>query len=244
LCDDCKERLTRNPLRLLDCKEISCHDLKKEAPQLVDYLDEESKQHFIMVLEYLDESEVPYVLNPYIVRGLDYYNRTAFEIWSSSDETKEKELPGNKALGGGGRFNGLIELLGGRPTPAVGVAFGIERLIEEIKKANPDYVSKEKPEVFFAQLGEEAAKRALSLFEKLRASGIKVAANFAKASLKPQLELADKLAVSFTVILGQKELLDGTIIIRDMENGIQEVVDIAKIDEELKKRLAKKIKKD
>lgn len=238
LCDDCKERLARNPLRLLDCKQPGCAEPKKGAPQLVDNLDEESKQHFVKVLEYLDESEVPYVLNPYIVRGLDYYNRTAFEIWPSGQEGEEA---GQNALGGGGRYDGLIEMLGGRPTPAVGMAFGVERLLAEAKRANPDWIGKEKPQVFLAQLGEEAAKRMFVLFEKLRAAGIHLAANFAKEGLKPQLEQADKLGVAFAVILGQKELQDGTIIIRDMENGMQEVVDMAKIDDELKKRLAKKV---
>lgn len=241
LCDDCKERLGRNPLRLLDCKQPGCLEPKKDAPQLVDNLDEESKRHFVKVLEYLDESEVPYVLNPYIVRGLDYYNRTAFEILPAAPLAATEEEAGRIALGGGGRYDGLIETLGGRPTPAIGMAFGVERLLTEVKRANPDWVAKEKPKVFLAQLGEEAAKRSFSLFEKLRASGIKTAANFAKEGLKTQLELADKLGVAFAVILGQKELLDGTIIIRDMENGMQEVVDSAKIDEELKKRLAKKI---
>lgn len=240
LCDDCKERLGRNPLRLLDCKQPACQEPKKDSPQLVDNLDEESKQHFVKVLEYLDESEVPYVLNPYIVRGLDYYNRTAFEIWPAVPSSAGEEAA-QIALGGGGRYDGLIETLGGRPTPAAGLAFGVERLLTEVKRARPDWVAKEKPKVFLARLGEEAAKRSFLLFEKLRASGIKTAANFAKEGLKAQLELADKLGVAFTVILGQKELLDGTIIIRDMENGMQEVVDSAKIDEELKKRLAKKI---
>jgi len=256
LCEDCKKRLAKNTLRLLDCKEESCQEIAQEAPQLIDYLDEESKQHFVKVLEHLDESEVPYELNPYIVRGLDYYNRTAFEIvpviksdTSEDKGTDEKQAqaqsvssaghtPGKQnAIGGGGRYDGLIELIGGRPTAGVGMAFGLERVIDAMKKSGQKPPKRAHAQVFLAQLGEEAGKRAFTLFEQLRNSGICVRANFDKDGLKQQLEQADELGVMFTVILGQKELLDETIIIRDMENGIQEVVDLAKITQELKKRL-------
>jgi len=256
LCEECKKRLTKNTLRLLDCKEQSCRDLTQDAPQLIDYLDDDSKQHFVKVLEYLDESEVPYELNPFIVRGLDYYNRTAFEIIpvfekteedtseeesdkinSSSGEEKNKQDEVPQAIGGGGRYDGLMELIGGRPTASVGMAFGLERLIDAIHKSKKNHIKRKKPQVFLAQLGEEATKRAFPLFEKLRESGICIRANFSKSGLKQQLEIADKLGVVYCVILGQKELLDETIIIRDMENGIQEVVDLEKITEELKKRL-------
>lgn len=241
LCEDCRTRLTKNVLRLLDCKNPECRALLPEAPQLLDHLDEESKKHFVKVLEYLDEAEVPYVLNPYIVRGLDYYNYTTFEIWpveTSAENISEASVP--NAIGGGGRYDGLIEQIGGRPTPAVGMAFGLERLLDLIKKSNSTFLDTPKPDIFLAQLGVEAAKHIFSLFEKLRSSGLRVVSNFSKEGLKQQLEIANKLGVTYTVILGQKELLDGTIIIRDMENGIQEVVDLNKICEELKKRLLKK----
>jgi len=240
LCDDCKARLTKNTLRLLDCKEEQCRELAKAAPQLVDHLDEESKDHFVSVLEHLDESEVPYELNPHIVRGLDYYNRTAFEIVPATKEGEESERsPSQNAIGGGGRYDELIEIIGGRETPAIGMAFGIERVVQLLKEQQKNQPSKKNLDVFLAQLGEEATKHSFTLFETLRESGIKVRANFSKDGLKQQLEIADRLGAVFTVILGQKELLDGTIIIRDMENGIQEVVDSAKISDELKKRLKK-----
>ncbi len=241
LCDDCKKRITKNTLRLLDCKEESCRELAKEAPQLIDHLDEESKEHFVSVLEHLDESEVPYELNPYIVRGLDYYNRTAFEIVpATEDDESEGELQKSaQEIGGGGRYDGLVEIIGGRETSAVGVAFGLERVVDLLQKSNKQLRTTRKPEVFLAQLGEEATKHSFRLFEVLRNSGIDVRANFSKDGLKQQLEIADKMGVVFTVILGQKELLDETVIIRDMENGIQEVVDLAKISDELKKRLKK-----
>lgn len=242
LCDECKTRLNKNPLRLLDCKEQTCKDITIEVPQLIDYLDEESKQHFVKVLEHLDEAQVPYELNPYIVRGLDYYNRTAFEIYVTKpvvddQEESKSDNPQQGAIGGGGRFDGLIEMIGGRATSAVGMAFGIERVIEASEKLKAKNAKNEKIDVFLARLGEGVTKHALPLFERLRDAGISVRANFSKDGLKQQLEIADKIGVVYTVILGQKELLDGTIIIRDMENGIQEVVDLSKIEEELKKRL-------
>lgn len=241
LCEDCKKRFAKNPLRMLDCKEEGCRALFASAPLLVDNLDEDSKKHFVGVLEHLDESGVPYELDPFIVRGLDYYNRTAFEIVvpveqePGAAEGAEQFL----AIGGGGRYDGLVELLGGRDTPAVGMAFGLERVISALKKSGGALPAEKKPEVLLAQLGEGATKHAFALFEHLRSSGIPVRANFAKQGLKAQLEHADKLGVVFAVILGQKELLDGTVIIRDMENGIQEVVDLTKIVDELKKRLKK-----
>ncbi len=236
LCEDCKKRITKNTLRLLDCKQPECVALRAQAPQVVDHLDEESKQHFVGVLEHLDQSEVPYELNPYLVRGLDYYNRTAFEVVVTQDNPEEEKEP--ISIAGGGRYDGLVELLGGRDTAGVGVAFGLERVIEAIK-ASGKKITAEEPQVFLAQLGDEATKHAFSLFETLRESGIRVRTNFSKDGLKSQLENADKLGVVYTVILGQKELLDGTVIIRDMENGIQEVVDLEKIVEELNKRLKK-----
>jgi histidyl-tRNA synthetase len=251
LCDDCKKRLTKNPLRLLDCKQDDCKQLASVAPQLVDHLDEESKQHFVSVLEHLDEAQVPYELNPYIVRGLDYYSRTAFEIFAIPPQQKNLNIDPNAeegvdilpqppqpiAIGGGGRYDGLVELLGGRETAGIGVAFGMERLIDAMKKTGVKPPKLNQPQVYLAQLGDEAAKHAFTLFETLRSSGIRVYTNFAKQGLKNQLEYADKINVIYTVILGQKELLDGTVIIRDMENGIQEVVDLAKISDEIKKRL-------
>lgn len=235
LCENCKKRLTKNVLRLLDCKEEHCQKLAAAAPQIIDYLDEEAKEHFVKVLEYLDEAEVPYLLDPLIVRGLDYYNRTAFEILSAAGEA-EPGKPAN-ALAGGGRYDGLMEQIGGRPTPAVGVAFGLERVVEAVKKENRELVKTAPVDVFLAQLGERAAKYAFKLFEKLRTSGLSVTADFSSQGLKSQLETANKLGVAYTVILGQKELIDGTVIIRDMESGIQEMVDLDKIVEELKKRL-------
>lgn len=236
LCDDCKRRLKINPLRLLDCKQKQCQVLASGAPQIIDSLCEECHDHFKAVLEFLDEAEVPYQLDPHLVRGLDYYTKTVFEVWTKSD----KEMK-TQALAGGGRYDELIEFLGGRPTPSVGVAFGVERIVSLLKEKHIE-PKEEKPEVFFAQLGELAKKKSLRIFDKLTTSGIKIKEALSKDSLTAQLELADKLGVDLTLILGQKEAADGTILIRDMESGIQEIVNLENIIEEVKKRL-ERIKK-
>jgi histidyl-tRNA synthetase len=234
LSEDDKRRLQKNPLRLLDSKDPATQELLPGAPHIVDWLDEESKQHFMKVLEYLDEVEVPYVLNPYLVRGLDYYTRTVFEIWEAGDEGERSQ----NSLGGGGRYDGLVELIGGRPTPACGFAIGIERVVKAMldRGINPD--ARPKPALFFAQLGDGARRVGLRLFEEFRVAGIPVAEAFGKNALKAQLEVAAKLAVPYTLILGQKEVLDGTVIIRDMDSGAQEIADAGKIVSIMKKKLA------
>ena len=233
LCDDCKKRLNKNPLRLLDCKEAQCREIRNEAPQIVDWLDENSKNHFMKVLEYLDEVDVPYVLNPFLVRGLDYYTRTVFEIWPEGDDEEARQ----NSLGGGGRYDLLVELLGGRPTPAGGFAVGIERIVNAMKAKEVALPSARKPKIFLAQLGEAARTKALSIFEEFRAADIPIAEAFSKDSLKVQLEIANSLGAKLTLVLGQKEVLDGTVLIRDMEAGIQEIVDQRKIIKEVKKKL-------
>jgi histidyl-tRNA synthetase len=190
----------------------------------------------VKVLEHLDGLEIPYVLNSRLVRGLDYYTGTAFEIWP----VVEGDNSGNpNALCGGGRYDMLVKQLGGPPTPAIGFAGGIERLINEIKARDIKVGMPATPDVFVAQLGDAARKKALRLFEDLRRAGLRVAETFSKDGIKPQMEMANKLAVKYALILGQKEMLDGTILIRDMENGIQETVDFQKIITEIQKRLSK-----
>ncbi|MFH1207072.1 MAG: histidine--tRNA ligase [Patescibacteria group bacterium] len=236
LCEDCRRRMQKNPLRLLDCKAPDCQLLAQDAPQTVDFLCEACHAHFVKVLEHLDGLEIPYVLNSRLVRGLDYYTGTAFEIWP----VVEGENAGNpSALCGGGRYDVLVKQLGGQPTPAIGFAAGIERLINEIKARDIKVGVPAAPEVFVAQLGDAARKKALRLFEDLRRDGLRVAETFSKDGIKPQMEMANKLGVKYALILGPKEMLDGTILIRDMENGIQETVDFQKIIPEIHKRLAK-----
>lgn len=234
LCDVCLERFHRSPLRLLDCKQEQCQSIKAEAPQFVDHLCEACRDHLMKILEYLDELDIPYVLNPHLVRGFDYYTRTVFEIWSEDDEA------GRTALAGGGRYDRLVEILGGRPTPACGMAIGMEVAITKMKERNVAIPTSAHPDVFIAQLGEPAKRKALRLFEELRRSGITVASSFSKDGLKTQMDLADKLGVRYAIIIGQKEIMDGTIIIRDMEAGIQEIYDFKKIIPEIQKKLEPK----
>ena len=234
LCEDCKKRLLKNPLRVLDCKVESCAGVVAEAPQIVDWLADSSKAFFMSVLEYLDELAIPYVLTPTLVRGLDYYTHTVFEYYEDSAmETAQS------ALGGGGRYDLLIEQLGGQPTPAAGFALGLERVFAAVERYEQKLEVKldGKPVIFFAQLGEQARRRALKLIEELRQGGIIVRHNLAKSSLKNQLELANKYNTTHTLILGQKEVQDGTVLIRNMESGNQEIVDQKKIKQAILKIL-------
>ncbi len=247
LCEDCRKRLLKNPLRLLDCKEDQCQPIKDEAPQIVDWLSDSSKNYFMKVLEYLDELQVPYVLQPSLVRGLDYYTHTVFEIYpvlnelSDGEENKNNEKS-QSALGGGGRYDLLMEEMGGRATPAVGVALGIDRTVAVLKQfaeKNILNLPKSNFDIFFAQLGDRAKGRALKIIEDLRHSGLKIGFNLFKSSLKNQLEIANDLKVGYTLILGQKEVQEGTIIIRDMESGVQEIVDQKKVENLVKRKLKK-----
>lgn len=236
LCPVCKKRLNKNPLRILDCKEEKCKKTVEEAPQIVDWLCNDCKNHFTKVLEYADELNIPYEYDPYLVRGLDYYTRTVFEIWPADIEKAEFR---QSALGGGGRYDDLMVNLGGRDVPACGMGIGIERTILKLKENKIEIKKKNKAEVFVAQLGEKARIKALGLFEDLREAGIKVAENFSKGSLRGQLDLANKLGVKITLIIGQKEVLDETILIRDMESGIQEEINFSKLIKEVKRRIKK-----
>jgi histidyl-tRNA synthetase len=176
----------------------------------------------------------------HLVRGLDYYTDTVFELIEDGVEETQQG-----ALGGGGRYNGLIAQLGGQATPAAGFALGVDRIIlalkrqeEEARKTGTFVETQDQPKVFFAQLGEQARKRSLLLIERLRRSGVLVAHNLAKASIKTQLEIANKIGATYTLILGQKEVQDGTIITRNMESGIQEIVDQKKIEAVVRKLLS------
>ena len=233
LCPDCKRRFKENPLRLLDCKQDKCRRLSEKAPQIVDFLCEECHNHFREVLELLDELDVPYILNPYLVRGLDYYTKTVFEI------CEEKDISRQSALVGGGRYDNLVEMFKGKPTPAVGAAAGIERIINFIKEQDIKISEGEGPKVFIIQLGDLGKRKALKLFEEFQNKGIKVSEAFSKPSIKSQLKIADKEGAKLALILGQKEALEESIIIKDMESGAQETVPIEKVFNEIKKRLKK-----
>jgi histidyl-tRNA synthetase len=234
LCADCRRRLRENPLRILDCQEEKCQRIISQAPQMIDHLCENCHSHFKEVLEFLDEIELPYHLNPYLVRGLDYYTKTVFEIYEESEEGRARG-----ALVGGGRYDALVKLLGGKDTPAVGASAGIERVIAAIKTKAIRLPQESRPKIYLAQLGTLAKRKSLGLLENFRAVKIQVSESFGRDSLKAQLARADKIGVKYTLILGQKEALEGTIIIRDMEKGTQETVKIEKAVREIARRLKK-----
>ncbi len=233
LCLDCKRRLAKNSLRLLDCKGEKCMQVASLAPQIVDCLCAECHDHFKNVLEFLDELELPYVLNPNLVRGLDYYSRTVFEIWSADSDPEARQ----NALGGGGRYDELVRMLGGTSTPAVGFSFGIERLVGLLLKANFDFGQKIHKQVFLVQLGDKARKKILKLFDKLIDADITVGESVGRGSIKSQLRIANRLSSKLALIIGQKEALDDTVIIRDMESGMQEVITMNEAVSEVKRRL-------
>lgn len=231
LCQICRDRLEKNPLRILDCKEDKCVQLTSTSPQAIDFLDDESRAHFKSLLEYLDELELPYAINPRLVRGLDYYTKTVFEIWSSDREGKKY------ALGGGGRYDNLIQELGGEPTPAIGFGLGLDRIVLEMKRMQVKPYEMPRPKVFLAQLGDLAKKKSLRLFSELEKHGILIAESFGRGSLKAQLRVANRLGVEVTIILGQKEALDGTAIVKDMVSGTQETATQDRLTDAVKKIL-------
>ena len=236
MCNNCKKNIATQVLALLDCKEEACQEILSEAPQIADYLSDESRSHFAKVLEYLDELNIPYNFNPYLVRGLSYYNDTVFEFWPMSEDGN---LQAKLALAGGGRYDSLVENLGGRPTPAVGIAIGLERLLA---KAKDKMLIPDNPEemIFLAQLGDQAKIKSLALFEELRLEGFNIRQSFSTDSLKLQMEEAVRLQAKVSLILGKKEVMDETILLRDMESGVQETVAFKKIKEKLRKKVNRK----
>lgn len=235
LCADCQRRLKENPLRLLDCKEEKCQRVKAEAPQIIDHLCENCHKHFKRVLEFLDELELPYSLNPHLVRGLDYYTKTVFEIVDKGEDGLSQG-----ALVGGGRYDALAKTMGGRDTPACGAAGGIDRIINLMKaREMKTGKAEEQPKIFLAQLGEMAKRKSMKLFEEFRSAKIPVAESFSKDSLKAQLRSADKLGIRWVLIFGQKEALEDFITLRDMESGVQKEIPLDKVVEEMKAKIAK-----
>ncbi|MFH0791869.1 MAG: histidine--tRNA ligase [bacterium] len=231
LCPDCRRRIKENPLRVLDCKEEKCQAVKSQAPQTVDHLCEDCHKHFKGVLEFLEETEIPYRLNPRLVRGLDYYTKTVFEIF----EEGESQI----AIAGGGRYDNLVKIIGGNDAPAVGVAVGIERVVQLMKDREVKLPKSQEPKIYLAQLGDLAKRKTLKLFEDFRRARIPVHESLGRDSLKAQMGRANRTGVEFTLILGQKEALEGTIIIRDMATGRQDTVKLEDVIEEMKERLKK-----
>jgi len=231
LCKDCDRRLVENPLRILDCKKEECKEVAEGAPIFLDGLCSQCRIHFKNVLEYLEELKISYEIDNTLVRGLDYYNRTVFDFFYKGGEGKKL------AIGGGGRYDYLMEMIGGRPTPACGFSLGVERVIEALKDKKGDMGEKKRSSVFFIHVGEVAKKRGLCLIEELRSAGIQVVESLSKSSLSKQLKLADKAKVELALIFGQKEVYEESVIIKNLKNGIQEVVPISKMVNQVKKKI-------
>ena len=217
LCSDCKTRMERNPLRLLDCKKPSCHDVAEVAPKSTDYLCQECETHFEAVRKYLAALGLPFEINHRLVRGLDYYTRTVFEVQPTGEGAQI-------ALGGGGRYDDLIEELGGKPTPAIGFAAGIERIVLNLKSQDISIPNLPGSEIFIAHLGDEAELEAIKLASEMRQDGIAVTMAIGSRSLKAQLRQANSLGINHVMIIGEEEVKSHTITLRNMITGEQQVV--------------------
>ena len=222
LCPDCRTRLKRNPLRLLDCKNEPCQPVANGAPRSSGYLCSECQAHFEALHSHLQVLEVPFEVNHRLVRGLDYYTRTVFEV-------QPEEEGAQSTLGGGGRYDGLLEELGGKPTPGVGFACGIERIILNLKKENVSVSPTPGPQLFVAHLGDEARDAAMKLVSTLRRNGTAVLAATGGRSLKAQLRQANNLGIPRVAIIGEDEVRTGTVMLRDMTTSRQESVPVGKL---------------
>lgn len=234
LNDADQELLKTNPLELFNSTDKACRAIGEDAPMIVDHFSDECREHFMKVLEYLDEADVMYRLQPRLVREQQYTHQTAFECVLASEQEDDAPV----SLISGGRFNTMVQDLGGEEgVSGVGMAMGVERVMRAVKEAEIEVTEPEQPEVFFAQIGETARKASLKLFEELRDAGVGVMSNISKNALSEQIQLANKRKAKVTVILGQKEMMDNTIIVRDMENGSQETVSQDKFVTYVKKML-------
>lgn len=214
LCDTCKDRLDRNPMRILDCKNPSCAELAKDAPIMLDYLCDDCREHFDGVKSYLDSADVTYTVNPKIVRGLDYYTRTVFEFVSG-------DLGAQSTFCGGGRYDGLVSEMGGKPLPALGYAIGLERLMMILQAQGIELPAAPACELFVAALGQDAQKLAFRLVRQMRECSVLAQFDSCGRSLKAQMKYADKIGAAYTLVLGGDELQSGRGRLKNMQTGEQ-----------------------
>ncbi|MBU8905516.1 histidine--tRNA ligase [Desertibacillus haloalkaliphilus] len=220
-CSDCQSRLEKNPLRILDCKKDSNHPLMTNAPSILEYLTDESKQYFEKVKSYLSAMEIDYVVDATLVRGLDYYNHTAFEIMIDGEG-----FGAITTLSGGGRYNGLVEDIGGPNTPGIGFALSIERLLMALKAQNIEIPVEQSIDCYIVTMGEKAQDRSASLLNQLRQAGISAEKDYQNRKMKAQFKAADRLKAKYTAVLGDDELASNKISVKEMETGNQEEVAI------------------
>ncbi|SIT82806.1 histidine--tRNA ligase [Edaphobacillus lindanitolerans] len=223
-CSDCQKRLEKNPLRILDCKVDRDHPLMKTAPALTDYLNESSAQYFAEVKEALDMLGIPYEVDPNLVRGLDYYNHTAFEIMSTADG-----FGAITTLCGGGRYNGLSEEIGGPEAPGIGFAMSIERLLMALDAEGVKLGDSEKPDAFIVALDEPSRLEAVRLLGELRSAGIAADMDYLGRKMKAQMKAADRIGAKFVIMIGENELEQGAATVKNMEAGTQEAVPFREI---------------
>ncbi|MCD4651666.1 MAG: histidine--tRNA ligase [Candidatus Cloacimonetes bacterium] len=223
LCQDCLNRLERNPKRLLDCKVSTCKEIAAQAPNILEFLSDDNQQHFHLVQRYLKLMNIPFIINPRIVRGLDYYTHTAFEFVTDSLGTQNTLL-------GGGRYNKLVEQMGGKPMPGIGFAGGFERLMMVMEQEGCSFGKKPLPQAYFIVAGDVAQEPAIKLMQSLREQGIALTWNPDKISFKAQMKSADKSGATWTLIIGEDEVAASTVTIRNMETGKQQAVSISDTD--------------
>jgi len=228
LCTDCKERLDRNPLRLLDCKVERDHVLGNDAPKSADNLCGDCSEHWNKLLKYLDAMRLPYQIDHRMVRGLDYYTRTVFEV-------QPVDGGGQSTICGGGRYDGLITALGGRDTPGIGFATGLERLTLNLKRSEVSVPEEPKPRYLVANVGDDARIAALELSVCLRRAGVGVILGSGTRGLRGQMRQANALEIPFALILGDDEIKKGEVMVRDMESSAQESRPVAEFIEEVTK---------
>ena len=222
LCDSCKTRLEHNPLRLLDCKSEICSEIAKDAPKTTDYLCDDCAQHYNELLATLDGMGIEYVSDPKIVRGLDYYSRTVFEYQFTG-------IGAQNALGGGGRYDGLIESVGGPSLSGIGFAMGINRLILAMEQTGASYPEQPKPTLYIAALGAPAMRRAAVLAQQLREQGVRAESDIVGRSLKAQMKYAGKSGFRYTLMIGDSELETGRAFLRNMEQSEQTEIEIDRV---------------
>ncbi|WP_062198833.1 histidine--tRNA ligase [Massilibacterium senegalense] len=221
-CEDCKGRLEKNPLRILDCKVDHKHPLMQTAPSILDYLNEESKRYFEKVLGYLDVLGIEYEVDSTLVRGLDYYNHTAFEIMS-----KARGFGSITTLCGGGRYNGLVEDLGGPETPGIGYAFSIERILLALEAEKQTLPVMQKMDAYIIALGEEATEKAVKILQTMRLAGISCDKDYQQKKMKAQFKQADRLQATFVIVIGEEELQKEKAVVKKLATGEQTEVAFA-----------------
>jgi len=225
LCDTCKDRLGRNPMRILDCKSPVCSKIAQSAPVVIDYLCDDCKEHFEGVKAHLDSMGIRYTVNTHIVRGLDYYTRTVFEFVSG-------DIGAQSTVCGGGRYDGLISQMGGNPTPALGFAMGIERLLLVLESQNAPIPEPKKCDIYIAPMGKDASVMASKLCGLLRSDGLEAQTDICGRGLKAQMKFADKIGAKYSTVIGDNEIANNKTLVKNMTSGNTTEIDISRFSDE------------